>query len=73
MYVLGLSSYSHEASCALLKDGAIVALGEEERFNRKKHTSEFPAGAIRDCLVTPASISTGISTTPNWLKRPSST
>lgn len=33
-----------------MKDGAIVALGEEERFNRQKHTSAFPSGAIRDCL-----------------------
>lgn len=51
MYILGLSSYSHESSCALLRDGAIVALGEEERFNRRKHTAEFPEGAIRACLA----------------------
>jgi carbamoyltransferase len=50
VYILGISSYSHEASCALLKDGAIVALGEEERFNREKHTSAFPRNAIRSCL-----------------------
>lgn len=50
MYILGLSSYSHEASCALLKNGRIVALAEEERFNREKHTSKFPAGAINYCL-----------------------
>lgn len=50
MNVLGISSYSHESSCALLRDGAIVALGEEERFNRKKHTAEFPKGAIQYCL-----------------------
>ncbi|NUM87720.1 MAG: carbamoyl transferase [Bdellovibrionales bacterium] len=50
MYILGLSSYSHESSAALLKDGQLIALGEEERFNREKHTSKFPEGAIRYCL-----------------------
>ncbi len=50
MYVLGLSSYSHESSCALIKDGRICAIGEEERFNREKHTWKFPANAIRYCL-----------------------
>ncbi len=50
MYVLGLSSYTHEASCALIKDGVIRAVAEEERFNRKKHTWDFPAGAIDYCL-----------------------
>jgi carbamoyltransferase len=50
MYVLGISSYAHESSCALIKDGRICALGEEERFNREKHTSKFPEKAIRYCL-----------------------
>lgn len=50
MYVLGLSSYSHESSAALLKDGRLVALGEEERFNREKHTWKFPQKAIEYCL-----------------------
>jgi len=51
MITLGLSSYSHESSCALLRGGKIIALGEEERFNRQKHTSAFPEGAIRACLA----------------------
>lgn len=50
MYILGLSSYAHESSCALIKDGRICALGEEERFNREKHTWKFPENAIRYCL-----------------------
>lgn len=50
MYILGLSSYSHEASAALLKDGELKFLLEEERFNRKKHTAEFPRHAIAECL-----------------------
>lgn len=50
MYTLGLSSYAHESSASLLKDGEIRFVLEEERFNRKKHTWEFPEGAIRECL-----------------------
>ncbi len=50
MYVLGLSSYSHESSAALLRDGKIIALGEEERFNRDKHTWKYPKNAIQYCL-----------------------
>ncbi len=51
MYILGISCYAHEASCALLKDGKIVALLEEERFNREKHTWKFPQNAIAQCLA----------------------
>ncbi|MFC1896809.1 carbamoyltransferase N-terminal domain-containing protein [Thermodesulfobacteriota bacterium] len=50
MYVMGLSSYSHESSCCLLKDGNIVSLLEEERFNRQKHTWEFPYRSIKASL-----------------------
>ena len=34
MYVLGIGCYYHDASAALLKDGAIVVAAEEERFKR---------------------------------------
>jgi len=50
MYTLGISSYAHESSCALLKDGHILYLLEEERFNRQKHTDAFPEQSIRKCL-----------------------
>ncbi|MBI5444376.1 MAG: carbamoyl transferase [Deltaproteobacteria bacterium] len=50
MYVLGLSSYAHEASCTLLKDGEVRGIYEEERFNREKHTWRFPRLAIREAL-----------------------
>ena len=33
-------------------DGKIVAGAAEERFSRKKHTGDFPIGAIRYCLET---------------------
>ncbi len=51
MYILGLSSYSHEASCSLIKDGQIKFVIEEERLNREKHTWKYPANAIAKCLA----------------------
>ena len=50
MHVLGLSFFYHDSAAALVRDGALVAAAEEERFSRKKHDSEFPAQAIRYCL-----------------------
>jgi len=50
MYILGISSFSHEASCSLIKDGEIRVILEEERFNREKHTWKFPENAIAKCL-----------------------
>jgi len=52
MYILGISSYSHEASCSLIKDGEVRVVLEEERFNREKHTWKFPENAINACLKT---------------------
>lgn len=50
MYILGITSFAHEASCALIKDGVICSVIEEERLNRKKHTWEYPQNAIAECL-----------------------
>ncbi len=50
MYVLGLSFYYHDSSAAIIKDGRIVAAGEEERFSRRKHDSGFPRLASDFCL-----------------------
>ena len=52
MYVLGLSFYYHDASATLVKDGVVIAAGEEERFTRRKHDPGFPALAIDFCLRT---------------------
>ena len=49
-HVLGLSAYYHDAAAALLRDGAIVAAAQEERFTRKKNDPDFPRNAIRFCL-----------------------
>ncbi len=50
IYILGISCFYHDSSAALLKDGAIVAAAEEERFTRKKHDTSFPINAIKYCL-----------------------
>ena len=50
MYILGIDCYGHDSAAALLKDGEIVAIAEEERFSREKHTTAFPIHAINYCL-----------------------
>jgi carbamoyltransferase len=50
IYILGINAYHADASAVLLKDGAIVAAVEEERFNRVKHSAGFPLLAIQYCL-----------------------
>ena len=43
-------SQGHDSAAALVVDGQIVAAAAEERFSRKKHTGDFPMGAIQYCL-----------------------
>jgi len=50
MIVIGLNSLGHDTSAALIIDGKLMFAVEEERISRKKHTSEFPVNAIRECL-----------------------
>ena len=38
MFVLGINELYHDCSAALLEDGELVAVVEEERLNRVKHT-----------------------------------
>ncbi len=49
-YVLGISCFYHDSAAALLKDGVVIAAGQEERFSRKKHDSGFPHLAIQYVL-----------------------
>jgi carbamoyltransferase len=44
-------SQGHDAAAALIIDGQVVAAAAEERFNRQKHSSRFPVGAICYCLT----------------------
>jgi carbamoyltransferase len=50
MYILGLTTMG-EAAAALLRDGQVVALAEEERFSRVKHHIGFPYHSVRYVLA----------------------
>ena len=43
-------SQGHDSAAALFVDGELIAAAAEERFSRKKHTGDFPTGAINYCL-----------------------
>src|SRR5205814_4923960 len=49
-YILGISAFYHDSAACLLRDGAIVAPAQEERFTRKKGDSDFPRRAAQYCL-----------------------
>ncbi len=48
--ILGISAFYHDSAAALLRQGAIVAAAQEERFSRKKNDERFPVNAIAFCL-----------------------
>ena len=54
MIILGLNGWmerSHDAAACLIVDGQIVAMAEEERFIRQKHSfDKLPHNAIAFCL-----------------------
>ncbi len=60
MNILGINAYHGDVSAVLLRDGALVAAVEEERFRRVKHWAGFPQEAIRVCLemagITPEQV-----------------
>lgn len=49
-YVLGINSYLHDSSAALLRDGEIVFATEEERLSRVRKDNRFPVLSIRAAL-----------------------
>src|SRR6516165_3564194 len=51
MLILGISAFYHDSAAALIRDGAIIAAAQEERFTRKKHDAAFPVNAIAYCLA----------------------
>jgi carbamoyltransferase len=53
--ILGINAFHGDASACLIRDGAIAAAAEEERFRRIKHWAGFPGEAIRYCLRRPGS------------------
>jgi len=56
--ILGINCVYHESSACLIQDGQLIAVVEEERFNRIKHgkpaqvdnSDELPEQAIAFCL-----------------------
>ena len=49
-HILGISAFYHDSAACLLRDGAIVAAAQEERFTRKKGDASFPRRAVAYCL-----------------------
>lgn len=49
MIILGLN-IGHDSSACILVNGKLIAACEEERYNKIKHTKEFPIKAVQDCL-----------------------
>lgn len=50
MIILGISAFYHDSAAAIIRDGAIVAAAQEERFTRIKHDASFPRLALTYCL-----------------------
>src|SRR5258706_15368397 len=44
-------SQGQDAAAALICSGELTAAAAEERFNCRKHSAEFPIGAISYCLA----------------------
>ena len=49
MIILGLN-LGHDASATILVNNKVKSSCEQERYNKIKHTNDFPVEAIRDCL-----------------------
>lgn len=47
MYVIGISSYYHDSSVCLFKNGELVFACEEEKFTGVKHDYRFPVNALQ--------------------------
>lgn len=64
VHILGVSAFYHDSAAALLRDGAVVAAAQEERFTRRKGDDRFPAQAVEYCLqeggISPADVDTVI-------------
>ena len=50
MVILGLNTGEFNSSAAIIIDGKVIAAAQEERFNKKKFTKDFPLNSIKFCL-----------------------
>lgn len=48
--ILGINALHSDSSACIINDGELVCAIEEERLNRKKHTTQFPILAIEECI-----------------------
>tara|TARA_B110000971_G_C20035834_1_gene514089 strand:- start:2456 stop:4183 length:1728 start_codon:yes stop_codon:yes gene_type:complete len=48
--ILGINSLHSDSSACIINNGELVCALEEERLNRKKHTTLFPILAIEECI-----------------------
>lgn len=46
MIILGINAYHGDAAACMVRDGELIAAGEEGRFRRIKHWVGFPSEAI---------------------------
>ena len=70
MRILGLVTWTHDTGAALIENGDIVTVLEEERHDRKKHTLLFPRRSLQAMFGTDGAGLAGIDviTTP-WDER----
>lgn len=45
-YIIGISSYYHDSSACLFRDGQLIFACEEEKFTGVKHDSSFPTNTL---------------------------
>ena len=45
-YILGISCGYHDSAAALIKNGEVIGVCEEERFTGIKHDYSFPQNTI---------------------------
>ena len=48
--ILGINALHSDSSACIINNGELICAIEEERINRKKHTSLFPSLAIEECI-----------------------
>jgi carbamoyltransferase len=48
--ILGLSCHYHDSAACLMREGRLAAAAQEERFDRRKNSADFPRQALNYCL-----------------------
>lgn len=74
MQMLGMVTLTHDTGLAMLRDGKIILVLEEERHSREKHTMQFPSRSLDACFRASGTVLSDIDliTTPwdqNRLRR----